>query len=343
MMVNSLKSRYDWLYRGLQDSFLVGEINGRTLVPPIYVNNKKFGKSWQWPLVLEVVVKKCGFMSLKASRLSKKRLFNSDAYKGKFILNVNFSCGYHRLNEKSSYCDPLSHWFNVFLGYYQIDVPKSKWGRPFGYENSIPHSKVNGEDMHRIAKADWNYYSNYMYGVPEKKILEHNCNSLDNSDFSFFHKNDRIKIGNRYWDYAELNNFTTITAYQSEDDDELVNNSKLSPIWRDCFGLPHPRKEFSESFFPTKMKTAMYMCFDERDDLDLKEKAYSTYVFGGSINLNYPDYLTMNKKLSGNKLKEKKKELEKFNNNFLNLQLRSARKLIEDEYEHLGFKNPGKN
>ncbi len=342
MKINSMKSKYEWLYRGLQDSFLVGEINGRTLVPPIYLNDKKFGKSWQWPLVLEVVVKKCGLISLKASRLSKKRLFNTDKYKGKFILNVNFSCGYHRLNERSSYCDPFSHWFNVFFGYYQIDVPKSRWDRPFAYMSSKPGSKINGEDMHRIAKADWNYYSNYMYGVPEEKILEHNCNSLDDSGFSFYQEKNRIKIGKKYWDYAELNNFTVISAYQSQQGDELVDNSKLSPIWRDCFGLPNPRKEFPESFFPTKMKTAMYMSFDERYDPDLKEKAYSTYVFGGSININYPDYMTINKNLSGEKLKKKKRELERFNNDFLNLQLKNTRELIEDEYENLGFDNPGK-
>lgn len=336
MKVNSMRSKYQWLYRGLQDSFLVGEINGRTLVPPIYLNDKKYGRSWQWPLVLEVAVKKCGLISLKASRLSKKRLFNTDDYKGEFILNVNFSCGYHQLNKRSSYSDPLSHWFNVFFGYYQIDVPKSKWNRPFGYISGKPGSKINGEDMFRIAKADWNYYSNYMYGVPEKKILEHDCNSLDDNS-SFLQGKKRVKIGKKYWDYAELNNFTVISAYLSENGDELVNNSKLSPIWRDCFGLPNPRKEFPESFFPTKMKTAMYMCFHERDDLDLKEKAYSTYVFGGSINLNYPDYMTVNKKMPEKKLRDKKKELEKFNNEFLNLQLKNTRELITDEYENLGF------
>lgn len=336
-----IRSRNARFYQWLQRRIMIGEINERTFVPSAYMNDSEFGRSWYWPLVLEIRVANNILLDPGGvGKRVKKRLFNSSDYKGIFYFNVNFSCAHHRLSEKSSYCDPLSHWFNVFYGYYQIDVPKSKWKRPFGYKENCEKPEPRGEDIIRIGKADWNYFSNYLYGVPERMILDHNCNSLsDNSVFT--QGQHRIKIGEKYWDYSEIDNMSVITAYQAEKGKRVAGNSIFSRIWRDCFGLANPRENFPESFFPTRMKIASYTCFLERMDNDLKEEVYSTFIFGGSINLNFPEYATRkNRDLSKEKLQKEQKRLEAFNNRFLNKQLEVIRNLIADEYSDLGFNAP---
>lgn len=56
------------------------------------------------------------------------------------------------------YGDPASHWFNVFAGYYEIDVARAVWGRPFAYLRGEDGARqVDSAEVAALGSADWNY------------------------------------------------------------------------------------------------------------------------------------------------------------------------------------------
>lgn len=226
-----------------------------------------------------------------------------------FVFNVCFAVGdFGLISRPGSYADPHSHWFNVFMGYYQLDAPKKNWDRPFGYESGGPGAAVAFEDVMRLGKSDWNYFSNYMYGVPEDCIALHNelpavppCHHLG-----------RETIGRKQWDLIEVEEVEVVSGYESNAPNarRLVNNSILTPVWRRTFGLPRPRADYRESFFSTRLLARIYLTFSEDDD------SYHTVLFGGTVNKSFPAAL---------------------NERFLDLQMQACRDVIVRHYPQLGF------
>ncbi len=226
-----------------------------------------------------------------------------------FVFNVCFAVGdFSLVLWPGRYGDPHSHWFNVFMGYYQLDAPKATWTRPFGYESASQRAAVAFEDILRLGKSDWNYFSNYMYGVPEDCIEPYNKLDLSTPCRNL----GRHAIGQRMWDSIEIEEVEVVSAYESGTSGarRLVYNSILTPLWRRTFGLPCPRPDFPQSFISTKLRARIYMSFSEDED------SYHTVLFGGTVNKSFPESL---------------------NEGFLELQMRACRQTIERHYAHLGF------
>jgi hypothetical protein len=239
-----------------------------------------------------------------------------------FIFNVCFSCGAAGRRSAGTYCDPHSIWFNVFLGYYEIVAPKSLWSRPFGYDTAGGQAAVRFEDVVRIGKADWNYFSNYLYGVPERLIEPYNRVRMDKVRCLDLGR-ERIPAAvgggeaGRYWDVVEVDGVEVVSAYVSgRDGNKLESPSLLSPLWRLSFGRPNPRGDYPDSFIPTVMRARLYLSHGEGRHPRLGG-VYRTVIFGGTVNTGYRDA--------------------EENERFLERQAEAARQVIGRYYPHLGF------
>ncbi len=296
---------------------MIGDIKDRFITPTMRINDRRFGKSFSMPSVLGIVID--GKKSMPANVGEKVNdVFFFFFPRLKF--NVCFSCGKSGFFNKGVYTDPESIWFNVFFGYYEIDVVKSEWKRPFGYnlKNALP--EINFYDLARIGKSDWNYFSNYLYGVPEQFIKPTNPIILEKMNVR---NRGRVRIGTKFWDWVEVGTMNVVSAYTAPGEVYLLENPSIfSPVWRKCFGNPCPSEDFTTSFIPVDMKAGFYLCYTEEksDYLDLKgEIIYKTYIFGGTINRLYD-----------------KKDAQ-LNENFLEAQLESAQKLISKSFSDIGF------
>ena len=115
---------------------LAGDIDNRTWAPAVEIADPRFGRSMSLPSIMEVRIDgRAGTVEPTELEPVARRLF--PAYPA-FSVNVAFSCGRSRRIRPGVYADPRSPWFNVFVGYYQIDAPRSGWDRPFGYRPDGP-------------------------------------------------------------------------------------------------------------------------------------------------------------------------------------------------------------
>lgn len=289
---------------------LMGSIYNRCFSPGLAIaNTKKFGLSFSMPSVLRIVIDNESQSPADVGRMVNSQFFKAE---NRVSFNVSFSCGKAGLTEPGKYTDPLSHWFNVFFGYYEIDVIDSSfdengWERPFGYTGTSCR-EVEFYDLVRIAKSDWNYFSNFLYGVPYGKVHENDPIDMPSISKTVL---GREQIGKHQWDYAEVDNLDVVSAYTSKtDEDKLENPSIFSPVWRVCFGKPHPRDDFNQSFISSNMKARFFMRSEAVVDPLTDNHVYKTYIFGGTINHSY-DAIDKS-----------------FNDEFLEEQLNAARRTI---------------
>jgi hypothetical protein len=184
---------------------LVGDIDGRFRSPGARIDDPRFGRSEGLPFTLEVVVD--GERSAPAGvGREVDRVFFRD--RGKLLFNVSFACGKPQgLFRRGLYGDPRSHWFNVFFGCYQIDVPKRVWGRPFGYRED--GRTIDRDEVLRIGKSDWNYFSNWIYGVPDSAITP--TDRLDDP-WLRFEQRPRRRVNGRAWDEVLLDGVRVASA-----------------------------------------------------------------------------------------------------------------------------------
>ncbi len=300
---------------------MIGEINGDLIGKPVYINDKKFGESTDYSTILEIDVsknEKNHFLN-DVGKLVRKRYFDFD-----FIFNVCFSCAKPKIFDIDEYADPYSIWFNVFFGYYQIDIPFNNRRYPFGFNEDMT---INPIEILKIGKSDWNFFSNYLYGVP-LKVIEGNNEVVDISQKEINSSMVETEIihGVEFYKIT-VNFFKVISAYEANDDMELTNNFN-NFVWQTLFGYPVSRNEFDKSFITTNMKSVMYVYHkDMSNDPDLPkgEKQHSTFIFGGVINLDYPQNALKNP--DNTKTRE---ELEAENERFLELQLKEIKKIIPE-------------
>ncbi len=267
---------------------LVGEINDRFVVEPPRLSDFRFGKTTKLPTILEIYISDFHQWPLDIGRKVKSIYF---ADYPPIVFNVCFSCAHPSLFGRGDYANPLSHWFNVFFGFYEIDVPKSRWTRPFGFQNAKTGDdgfEPNFDDLLRIAKSDWNYFSNNIYGVPDADCARHDGVSMDGIETKVL--NPRVMIGERRFVECRMDHAKVVSGYVSgRDGKKLLNNDGLfSPIWRTVFGRPKAAAEFPQSFIPTDMRMQVVMTFYEEYDEDLEETAFKTLIGGGAIHLGYP-------------------------------------------------------
>lgn len=194
-----------------------------------------------------------------------------------WVFNTVACVGAFDAEGRGSYSDPTSPWFNVFLGYYQIDAPKDDgWDRPFGYESADgAASQVRVDEIIRLGKSDWNYFSNWMYGVPAGMAEQHNEVDVR---LVRAEQTDAGAIGEGSWHRLRIDGPRFVSAYEADADgaEKLVRNSVLSGMWRKAFGIPNPRPEFPSSFIPTTLEADMYIAYWEDDE------AFHTTIFGGT-------------------------------------------------------------
>jgi hypothetical protein len=179
---------------------------------------------------------------------------------------------------KSDYANPKSHWFNVFYGYYDVVVP-AELGRPFGYKQQDGEWIVDFEDIVRLGKADWNYFSNRVYGVPDRIVKQHNDIEMGDIESNA----QRERIGAYEWDKIRMKNTSVVSGYTSEHGDSWeIFDLCLTEFWRHLFGT-HPSVEgYDQSFPATKLLADGWMCFVPEEG-----GGYRTHIFGGTVNLDF--------------------------------------------------------
>jgi hypothetical protein len=266
---------------------MVGDVKGRLLVHPADFDHPVFGKSRALPTVLEIVVDDDEARPpADVGRLVKRALFPDE---GRFRFNVAFSCGDPGLFGKGRYTDPRSIWFNVFFGYYELDAPVRLWRRPLGYRAASPGAEVEFADVVRIGKADWNYFSNHVYGVPLDVVRRHDA--FDPAAIRCEHLG-REKIGESWWDHVVVDGVEVVSAYTAAGEKGRLERTAggWTSLWRFLFGRPCPRPDATVSFVPTRMRAELYMAFRRaKDPDDERGEVWRTLIFGGTARSDFPD------------------------------------------------------
>jgi hypothetical protein len=281
-----------------------GSVGGSTKPDPPAVADERFGRSRMSSRnVTRFFVEDRKRHLADVGRVVKGTLW--DDYPD-WVFNTVACVGEFDEQGRGSYGDPTSGWFNVFLGYYQIDAPKPDWDRPFAYEAARgAASRVRFDEIIRLGKSDWNYFSNWMYGVPAPATERHN-------DFDVQKVNARQAeagvIGRSSWHRVRIEGVDFVSAYEADhpDAERLVHNSVLGRLWRKAFGQPKPHPDYRESFIGTTLDADMYIAHWEDDE------AFHTTIFGGTAPTGGdPDFLAR--------------------------QLDAARAVIERSYGEIGF------
>lgn len=258
------------------------------------------------PTITRIPVDTVPRLGTPVGRLVKETFFE---HLPDFVFNVCFSVGDFPLAGPGNYGDPRSPWFNVFVGYYQIDCPKPAWSRPFGYEPGAEGAmSPRFDDVLRIGKADWNYFSNWMYGVPIEAVRPFDAMDPDVRCALL----GRRTVGSSAWDLVDLDGFSAVTAYQSSAPGaaSLVENTVLTDLWRVTYGEPNSQPGRDTSFVGSRMHARLFMAFTE------DEEAHHTYLFGGTVNKAFDGPM---------------------NDAFLAEQLTACQAVIEAHYPTLGF------
>lgn len=256
----------------------IGEINGKYFVEIKGINDNVFGRTRESVGVYEIEVKDKPKV-LKVGKIIKDMMFSDYP---DFLLNIIATSAY--VNEKgiSDYANPLSHWYNVFYGFYEINVPVDKVSSAYGFD-------VNGNvipmDIIKIGLCDWNLVTAYMYGVP----LEY-CK--DNVKITGYEQirliNKSVKIGNFTYQEVEFGNIIGTSVYPAKE--SLVDNAfYISDMLQKSWGKHGYIEGYNQPFPPVRMSGRFYITWSVFHDDDLGVQCYKTIVGGGVINMDYPD------------------------------------------------------
>jgi hypothetical protein len=256
----------------------VGVVDSKLVAEPPVMSEQPWGRSGpSSPGILRLHVSDESRVGTDIGSRVKQLIFPEPEFPA-FFFNVVPCCASPDPNTgKGAYADPTSIWFNVFYGIYEIDCHRSAgWNRPFGYQNAADvSSKFQYSDLERIGKADWNWFSNYLYGVPEEVCAQH-------SDIgqARFEDVSTVTIGSTQWHRISMRNVTVASAYQSPGGGQLQENCMMTDEWRRCFGQPWPREGFDVSFIPTTLRSTLFMSYTEHSGIP--DPYFSTLIFGGT-------------------------------------------------------------
>jgi hypothetical protein len=262
----------------------VGQIADSPAVVEPLVDHPRFGRSQLCtPTVLRIFVDQHERVVAEVGQIVKEKMFPDHP---PFTFNTVACVGRVGQAGAGLYTDPNSIWFNVFFGFYQLDCPKPQWSRPFGYRSAAGiNSEIEAEDVARLGKSDWNWFSNWMYGVPIEDVLRYS--TIDMSAIEV-ETSPPTQIGSTKWHGLSLSRVDVASCYESDSRDagKLVRNTIVDDVWRRSFGLPNPQPDHPVSFIPTTIKAKVHMAY--RED----ERAFHTLIFGGTTAMDAdPDFL----------------------------------------------------
>ncbi len=306
---------------------LIGEINDSYVTGWEQSPVGHFGMAIPFPFAVEITIDETPRDPGGVGRLVRNVFF--EGY-DPIYFNVCFSCG--RSKKKShGYADPRSIWFNVFFGYYQIDMAMhQRRNAPFGYTRvsrpNLPDTyEVNVKELLSMAKADWNYFSNYLYGVPEEKIIASGSNKIKPFETdSIVTDLPKVRIGDRYWDVVEIKRICVVSGYENPRKKERQATSDYQSVWDHCYDPYPPSRSIGDyaNFYEVEMRVRFLMFYETGYDCDAGQEVYRSYFFGGSVNNNYAKEHT---------------DGEKENQQFLEQQLEEIVKIIKAKYGNKGF------
>lgn len=303
------KGRWTRLVDGSEVTLLrfapsVGRVAGSAAVHVPTIDDVRWGRSLPCsPVILRFFVDDARRLLAPAGQRAKRALF---APYPPFVFNTVACVGGETSDRDRRYNDPDSHWFNVFFGYYQIDCPKELWSRPFGYRSAAgAESVVVADDIVRVGLADWNWFSNWMYGLPSDVALAYSSPETSRATVS---DQELRRIGTKWWHRVRLTNVDVASCHQGASDSarRLVHNSPLDLIWRRSFGPSCPRPQWPNSFPPTQLQAVCEVCYWEDDD------EFHTVFFGATARAETDP-------------------------GFLQTQLSALHAVIETDYPGLGF------
>ena len=130
---------------------MIGEIDNKFFLDGADVDDPKIGKSRAFPTAQEIVVDKERSAPAGVGQLVDSTFFKDSP---KLVFNVAFSCADSNPFKPGAYGDPHSIWFNVFFGYYEIDVAQKAWGRPFGYEADLDNRALGRHPQDRQERLE---------------------------------------------------------------------------------------------------------------------------------------------------------------------------------------------
>ena len=129
--------------------------------------------------------------------------------------------------------------------------------------------------MARLGKSDWNYFSNWDYGVPEHVLEPYGDVTVASSDYA-----DRglVTIAGRRWRHVDLLGVEVASCYVSDAPgaEPLVHNTIIDGMLRQGFGYPDPHPDHPVSFIPTRLDATLHMAYFEDDEW------FHTLIFGGT-------------------------------------------------------------
>jgi hypothetical protein len=253
----------------------IGEIDGRTDVYPPVVFDKVYGSSQNCSgTILRFHVDEDPRALCEVGSKVKRQMFPYPY--PPFVFNTVAAVGAFEKDGPQAYTDPESPWFNVFLGYYQIDCRKDQWDRPFGFHSADGiESELYPDDLVRLGKSDWNFFSNWDYGVPEEYLLPFCSPGFLPQDAV---DGGMVEVAGGWWRRIELRNVEVASCYESDEPDaaRLTFNTPITPVVRRSFGYPSPRPGHPESFVGNKLDAVLHMAYFEDDE------SYHTLIFGGT-------------------------------------------------------------
>lgn len=241
-----------------------GTLDGHAVVAPLVVDDPALGRSQGLPTLLRVDLAPAARGPLGNVGARVHATYFPDA--PPFAITVNFS------TRRAGYADPASPWFNSFFGAYELAVPAA-WGRPFGYRAD---GSIAEEDLARILEADWNWLSNWVYGVPTDRV--EGKLALDAGWTARTLGTERI--GGSDWDLVEVRGLRVVSAYVSGADGAWLHDNApaWSATWRMAFGYPVRRETHPESFPTVSLRARLYLAAQPDGD-----DGWRTRVFGGAV------------------------------------------------------------
>lgn len=247
-----------------------------SIYPPI-VNDIKFGKSSVNFGYLDVNISDSGGSTFNIGQIVKFELFKDHSeFKTKVAITSSKPKGNY-----SEFLNPKSEWFNVLLILGKVEV---EWkDRPFGFTENL---EVNKEDIYLYSKAVWNYFVNYIYGIPISECVKYN--DIEDEHIQMISR--KITIGN--YDYIELDvvNLGTICGYSSwvsgGKGNYVVNDVILTPLWRRIFGKAKPRKSVMGMFEKCYMRLRIYLRFESVGNTFLSYINIASVNMGTSSRIN---------------------------------------------------------
>ena len=273
----------------------LGQVNHHYVVTTPLIDDREFGKSSGAPVALRIPVGNDAAGDLGyVGRLVHQELFTNYP---SFDFTVAFASAHVDFWGHSEYADPASIWYNVFFGFYEIDAPVDTWSRPFGYAGPKEDAAPVPDDVVLIGKADWNFFSNHLYGVPLEAI--HNC--CLNSPPPVVTVLGRVALPSgdktRSWDDLDVHGVTVVGPNRSTVDHgrfehphsatDAARPAGIDDVWRRAFGTHAPTDTPARSFQAANLRARILM-FHDRAVVRGRD-VYRTFLFGGTVGENVAD------------------------------------------------------